>query len=106
MAQAMSELLARFETARQNLAKALEQGDVDGTSGIVVADREMSAAFAQILDADVISNSDRATRIEFLLKEIMSASDRDGLVCTMAEKAMADVKMALAGNQTINSVAS
>lgn len=106
MAQAMSELLARFETARQNLAKALEQSEGEGAVGIVAADREMSDAFAQILNADLISNDDRHTRIEFLLKEIMSASDRDGLVCTMAEKAMADVKMALAGSQSIRSVAS
>ena len=106
MAQVMSEMLARFETARQNLAKALEQGEVDGTASIIAAARELSDAFAQIVDADLIGNDDRIIRIEFLLKEIMSASDRDGLVCTMAEQAMADVKRALTGNQTINSVAS
>ena len=106
MAQAMGELLARFETARQNLATALEQGEVDGNAGIIAADQELSAAFAQILGADLIGNDDRITRIEFLLKEIMSASDRDGLVCTMAKKAMVDVKEAMAAGQAIDSVAS
>jgi len=106
MAQVMGELLACFETARQNLAKALEQSDGEGSAGIVAADRELSTAFAQILDADLISNDDRITRIEFLLKEIMSASDRDGLVCTMAKKAMVDVKEAMAGGAAIDSVAS
>lgn len=80
MAQVMRELLARFESARQKLAKVLEQADGDNTSPIIAADRELSSVFSEVLDAELSSNEERVVRIEFLLKEIMAASDRDGLV--------------------------
>ena len=96
MAQVMSELLARFEVAREKLTRALEQAEGDNVVTIVAADRELSDVFSQILEADLVSNEDRAARIEFMLNEIMAASDRDGLVCSMAKKALGDVQTALA----------
>ena len=106
MPQVMSELLARFESSRQHLAAQLEQTEGDNTTDIVAADRELSAVFSQILAADLSSNEERIARIEFLLREIMQASDSDGLVCTMAEKAIGDVKEALTVRPVLSAVTS
>jgi len=95
MAQSMGELIARFELARQNLAAVLEKDEADTANSILAADRELSTVFALILDAQPGSKEDCAKRIEFLLNEIVVASDDDGLIKTLSEQAMADMKQAL-----------
>ncbi len=94
MTQSIGELIARFELARQKLETALEQSDSDVGNLVVEADREVSEVFSQILNADLSSTVDYAYRMEFLLNEIITASDRDDFVCTLAERAMADMRQA------------
>ena len=106
MAQKMSELKARFELARRNVAALLEQGEGAPVEAIVAADRELSEAFSQVLDATLMSNEERVARIEFLLQEIVSVSDRDGLVSALAEKAIDDVRRAYGQSSEIDGVVS
>ena len=100
MAQVMGELLARFESAHAKLAATLEQSEGDASGSIIAGDRQLADVFGQILEARLPNDDDRTVRIEFLLKEIMAASDRDGLVCTLAEKAMGDVNEAMTSRQS------
>ena len=106
MVQKMSELKARFELARQNLATVLEQSDGEAVHHVAAADRELSKIFQQILDARLTSNEERVARIEFLLNEIVGASEQDGLVCTLAEKALGDVLAAFGTHREMNDAVS
>lgn len=106
MAQKMSELKARFELARRNVASLLEQGEGVPVDALAAADRELSEAFSHVLEAKLFSNEERVARIEFLLQEIVSVSDRDGLVSALAEKAIDDVRQAYGKSAEIGGVVS
>ena len=95
MTQSISELIARFVSAREKLSAVLEQGDSECGPDIVAADHELSSVFSQIMDAELLSREDCALRVEFLLKEIIVASDSDGLIDMLAEQAMLDMKQAV-----------
>ncbi len=95
MAQSISELIARFESARQSLAIVLEQGDPDAGNLVLIADRELSTVFSEILGLQIHSKDDRLRRIEFLLNEIILASDRDGLIQKLVDQTRLDMKQAL-----------
>ena len=95
MAQGISELIARFELARHKLAYVLEQGEAEAGGAILEADRELSTAFSQIMEAKLSRKEECAQRIEFLLDEITVASERDSLIRTLAELAVVDMKQAI-----------
>ena len=97
MTQGISELIARFESARQNLSNVLEQGEAESAADIATADRELSTVFSQIMDAELLDREDCALRVEFLLNEIMVASDSDGLITQLAQQAILDRKQAVSG---------
>ena len=101
MTQSISELIARFELARRNLSAVLEQGETESGTDIVTADRELSTVFSQIMDAELLSREDCALRVEFLLNEIIVASDSDGLIGTLAEQAIQDMKQAVSQSEPI-----
>ncbi len=103
MAQRIGEVIARFEVARRKLDTALAQSDMDGGNLVVTVDREVSEVFSQILDADLCCQDERAHRIEFLLNEIIAASDRDSFICTLAERAIADMKQAISPDDQLDS---
>ena len=95
MASVMRGLLTRLEVARQKLVKVLEHAEDDDFGAVTAADREFSSILSEILDLELSSNEERAVRIVFILKEIMAASDTDGLGHTMAEKSIEDVQKLL-----------
>ena len=102
MTQSMSERIARFVSAREKLSAVLEQGDTEGEPDIVAADHELSTVFSQIMDAELVSPEDCALRVEFLLKEIIVASDSDGLIDMLAEQAILDMKQAVSKADVIH----
>ena len=102
MTQGISELTARFESARRNLSKVLEGGETESGADIAAADRELSTVFSQIMDAELLNREECALRVEFLLNEIIVASDCDGLISLLAEQAIRDMEQAVSQTEPVD----
>jgi 2',3'-cyclic-nucleotide 2'-phosphodiesterase (5'-nucleotidase family) len=90
MVSELGELISRYEAAQSRLKEVVEAGS-DSDAELLSADRELSAAFDDVMQLELGTHEDYIQRVRFVLEQIKSNQIGNKLVERMADQVLQDL---------------